>query len=153
MSRRNSNYINKESTFQHFKLLKDIPLCHRGAIFYYDPKDATRGSIASGCLKLAWLNGSCQDGLCAETIVFHASAIAESEWFQKVDWNYVTIVGKLQGFLNALGFRNLLGNYLLPFEIEEQITIFLIDKNPEIRELAGTLYEYLQREKQCQIPT
>lgn len=70
--------------YDYYELLKDIPLCKRGTIFYHDPKDTVRGSIANGCLKLAWLQGSCQNGLAGDAIVFHADARHDRDWFARV---------------------------------------------------------------------
>jgi hypothetical protein len=71
--------------YQMYKLLKPIPLCLEGTIFYYDPDDKINGSIGSGCLKLAWtLNGNCQSGLACGSIVFHATARHDTIWFQKI---------------------------------------------------------------------
>jgi len=48
-----------------------------------------KGSIGAGCLKLCWTpKGNCYgndvvNGLCAGTIVFHASAKDDERWFKK----------------------------------------------------------------------
>jgi hypothetical protein len=68
-----------------FRLKKDIPLAKAGTIFYYDVGDSVRGSPAAGCLKMAWTkDGGCQNQLCADTIVFHASATESEEWFERI---------------------------------------------------------------------
>ena len=68
-----------------YKLKKDIPLCKKGTIFYYDKSDHQKGSIGAGCLKLAWApDGNCQNNLCADTIVFHATAKDDKKWFEKM---------------------------------------------------------------------
>jgi hypothetical protein len=81
-----------QKSMDRYILQKDIPGCKAGALFVHDKNDKVRGSIAQGCLKLAWTdNGNCQQetrsntstGLCAETIVFHASVIKNEEWFIK----------------------------------------------------------------------
>jgi len=74
---------------QYYELLQDIPCVSRGAIFYWDKKDKKRGSIAEGCLKLCWTPSGGYYGnervlICANTIVFHASARFETEWFKEV---------------------------------------------------------------------
>lgn len=72
-----------------YKLKKDIPLCRAGTIFYYDHSDNVLGSEGAGCLKLAWgRNGNAQKSLdvpvCADTVVFHADARFNVDWFEKV---------------------------------------------------------------------
>lgn len=68
-----------------YKLKKDIPLVKAGTIFYYDENDDILGSPGAGCLKLAWTqDNNCQSGLCADTIVFHANATKDREWFEKI---------------------------------------------------------------------
>lgn len=69
---------------EYYELLIDIGRVKRGTIFYYDPKDDIRGSIGAGCLKLAWSeDGNCQCGLCADTIVFHASMREDTNLFKR----------------------------------------------------------------------
>lgn len=70
---------------EYYRLLIDIGVVKSGTIFYYDPKDDIRGSFGAGCLKLAWTNdGNCQCGLCADTIVFHASMREDTSLFTRV---------------------------------------------------------------------
>lgn len=72
-----------------YKLKKDIPLCKKGTIFYYDKDDKRLGSIGNGCLKMAWTeDGNCQNMLCGDTIVFHANAIKDTKWFEKISEGY-----------------------------------------------------------------
>ncbi|TPF18027.1 hypothetical protein [Priestia megaterium] len=105
--------LNKErqKEMDKYMLLKDIPLVKAGAIFVHDKEDNIRGSIGSGCLKLAWTDdGNCQRetvnnrcaGLCADTIVFHAIAKDDSEWFVKVK-NEDKYKGILNNFVDKLG--------------------------------------------------
>lgn len=69
-----------------YELVRDLPLVKSGTIFYYDKDDVLKGSIANGCLKLAWSKiGGCQHGLCADTIVFHSHAIKDEDWFRKIE--------------------------------------------------------------------
>jgi hypothetical protein len=76
--------------YNFYELLKDIPCVDAGAIFYWDKNDDRLGSIAEGCLKLCWTpDGSCYSskttlGVCGDTIVFHASARNDSNWFKLV---------------------------------------------------------------------
>lgn len=73
-------------TMPIYKLKKDIPLVKAGTLFYYDANDCVLGSIGAGCLKLAWTSdGGCQHMLCADTIVFHANATEDREWFELVN--------------------------------------------------------------------
>jgi len=74
---------NEQYQMPLYRLKKDIPLARAGTIFYYDENDSRLGSIARGCLKMAWTkDGDCQNALCADTIVFHAEAINDTEWFE-----------------------------------------------------------------------
>lgn len=58
----------------YYALTQDVGELAKGTVFYYDPEDSVRGSIAEGCLKLAWSSkGNCQCGLCGDTVVFHAN--------------------------------------------------------------------------------
>lgn len=85
-----------------YKLKKDIPLVKAGTIFYYDENDDILGSPGAGCLKLAWTqDNNCQSGLCADTIVFHANAIHDEEWFEKIP----KIVKKSQGQKDGAQFK------------------------------------------------
>jgi hypothetical protein len=81
-----------QKTMDRYILQKDIPGCKAGALFVHDKKDKIYGSVMEGCLKLAWTDdGNCQKetntdtaiGLCAETIIFHASVLSNEEWFVK----------------------------------------------------------------------
>lgn len=75
-----------DSDTEYYKLLIDIGRVKAGTIFYYDPYDDVRGSIAAGCLKLAWTSrGDCQAGLCGDTIVFHASMKEDTSLFKRVE--------------------------------------------------------------------
>lgn len=66
-------------------LKQNIPGAKAGTIFYYDKDDAVKGSIAAGCLKMAWSeDGNCQNGLTADTIVFHADVRKDKVWFERV---------------------------------------------------------------------
>lgn len=58
----------------YYELTQDVGSMPKGTIFYHDTDDTVRGSIAAGCLKLAWTSkGNCQKGCaCADTVVFHA---------------------------------------------------------------------------------
>ena len=77
---------NEQYKFPLYRLKKDIPLAKAGTIFYYDCGDSDLGSSAEGCLKMAWTRtGNCQNGLCADTIVFHADAIDAAYWFEEID--------------------------------------------------------------------
>ena len=67
-------------TYALYTLLKDIPGLKAGATFYYDPSDAVRGSVALGCLKLAWTkNGDCQQDWVADVFVFPGQLISYKE--------------------------------------------------------------------------
>ena len=78
-----------------FRLKKDIPLAKAGTIFYYDREDHEKGSLAEGCLKLAWTaDGNCQGGLCADTIVFHANARGAVDWFEPVNKDTAEVILK-----------------------------------------------------------
>jgi len=67
-----------------YKLLKDVPGLRAGVVFVHDEHDAINGSPACGCLKLAWDDGSCQDGWCAETHIFPGQLINDKNWFVKI---------------------------------------------------------------------
>ena len=76
----------EDSDTEYYKLLIDIGRVKAGTVFYYDPYDDVRGSIAAGCLKLAWTSrGDCQAGLCADSIVFHASMKEDTSLFKRVE--------------------------------------------------------------------
>lgn len=64
-----------------YRLLKNIPGLKAGVVFLHDKKDRVKGSVGCGCLKLAWDNGNCQDGWCAETHVFPGQLAEDREWF------------------------------------------------------------------------
>lgn len=84
-STNNKNRAFRDSNTEYYKLRIDIGRVKAGTVFYYDPYDDIRGSIAAGCLKLAWTcDGNCQCGLCADTIVFHASMREDTSLFKKV---------------------------------------------------------------------
>jgi hypothetical protein len=67
-----------------YRLLKDIPGLNAGAVFLHDKKDHIKGSMGCGCLKLAWADGNCQQGWCAETHIFPGQLAEDEEWFARV---------------------------------------------------------------------
>lgn len=67
-----------------FELLKPMPGLPAGVIFVWDRSDAVKGSIADGCMKLAWNNGNCQASFCAETHILHAQTRELKDWFRPV---------------------------------------------------------------------
>lgn len=72
-------------TTDYYELQIDLGILKKGAIFYYDPNDSKKGSVASGCIKLAWTeDGDCQNSLCADTIVFHASYRFDETMFRRI---------------------------------------------------------------------
>ena len=76
----------RQKHMDKYVLLKNLPLVKAGTIFVHDKEDCFKGSHAGGCLKLAWTdNGDTQHGLCVETIIFHADAIKETDWFRKIE--------------------------------------------------------------------
>lgn len=81
----NKNRAFGDSNTEYYKLRIDIGRVKAGTIFYYDPYDDIRGSIAAGCLKLAWTSeGNYQCGLCGDTVVFHASMREDTSLFKRV---------------------------------------------------------------------
>lgn len=75
-------YSDKDT--EYYVLQKPLGKIPSGAIFYYDPLDNVRGSLAQGCLKLAWTeDGDCCGGFAGDTIVFHASFRNDKTMFQK----------------------------------------------------------------------
>ena len=85
-----------------YELLHNIPCAKAGTIFYWDKFDKVKGSIAEGCLKMAWTKeGNAQNNLCADTIVFHANAKDDKCWFKKLnnetfkDYEYIVTSIKL----------------------------------------------------------
>lgn len=79
-----------DGNYNFYKLLQNVPGIDAGAIFYWDKNDDIYGSIAAGCLKLCWNPyGGCycssnNYGLAGDTIVFHASAREDENWFKLV---------------------------------------------------------------------
>lgn len=136
--------------FQHYKLLRDIPLCPAGSIFYYDYNDQVKGSISSGCLKLSWIEGHCQNNLCSDTIIFHANAISLSDWFQPISYEYVELVAKLGSRLrHALSedidclFTDMDYSSLEPCNILKNINLCLTNPDAETRLLAEKLQKLI----------
>ena len=88
-----------------YKLKKDIPCIKAGAIFYWDEEDSIYGSSMMGCLKLCWTpDGNCYDGLCGGTVIFHAKAMDETEWFEKIEKIYPEEM-TVQDIEEKLGFK------------------------------------------------
>ena len=84
--RRNRAYGDPKGT-EYYKLQINIGAAGAGTVFYYDPDDSVRGSIAEGCLKLAWsADGDCQcePMLAGEAIVFPASFRKDKRVFERV---------------------------------------------------------------------
>jgi len=129
------------SVYQHYRLLKDIPCCPAGTIFYYDPHDQKRGSISRGCLKLAWLGGGCQNMLCGDAIAFHVKAIEEEDWFYPVHYKYVEALAGLKSALNKEAVE------IDQYRVEDQIHLYLIDTNKDVRKWAAQFYRYLGQAK------
>jgi len=73
-----------DSNVDYYSLNYDLGRVNRGSIFYHDKKDNIRGSLMEGCLKLCWTpDGNVYGGLCADTIIFHAS-FRQTDMFSKV---------------------------------------------------------------------
>lgn len=69
----------------YYKLMKSIPGLKKGAVFYHDTADHIRGSIAYGCLKLAWApKGDCQQAWCGGTFVFPGQLVNDVLSFKKL---------------------------------------------------------------------
>lgn len=71
-----------------YKLKVNIPGLEKGALFYHDTDDSIRGSIAHGCLKLAWINGNCQQDWCGDTFVFPGHLVKDDDCFEKINKKY-----------------------------------------------------------------
>jgi hypothetical protein len=82
--------ISSVTILDAYRLRKPIPGLPAGVVFLHDPNDSLRGSIALGCLKLAWKKGNCQRiaselGWCGSTFVFPGQLTQDDEWFEKID--------------------------------------------------------------------
>ena len=121
MGRKGSNITSSEQrNMDRYILQKDIPGCNAGALFVHDKEDDIYGSIAQGCLKLAWTDsGNCQKetqvngvaGLCGGTIIFHASVLRTEEWFVKESKHNRShfkqkLIDKVKDLLNFLETEN-----------------------------------------------
>ena len=74
-----------DKKYDYYRLTKDFGVLKKGAIFYHDPDDHTRGSQRDGCLLLCWTpDGNCYGGICGGTVALHYS-FAKTDWFEKVD--------------------------------------------------------------------
>ena len=72
--------------YDYYRVKKDCLGLKAGAIFYHDTTDKVNGSIAAGCLKLAWdADGNCSFGPCGDTYVLHASAREDTEFLELID--------------------------------------------------------------------
>jgi hypothetical protein len=92
----------RQETMDKYMLLKDMPGLKAGAIFVHDTEDCIRGSFGDGCLKLAWINGDCQQGFCADTFSLHASVRRNEEWFKKIEQKHSwtqTLLNMITGLL------------------------------------------------------
>jgi len=79
----------KKVNMKAYKLLMPMPGLSAGAVFLHDKKDAIKGSIGCGCLKLAWKNRNCQDGWCAETHILPGQLAEDLNWFKEIKHNDV----------------------------------------------------------------
>jgi hypothetical protein len=74
------------SNYDYYRLKKSCLGLDAGAIFYHDKEDRELGSLAAGCLKLAWdADGNCDFGTCSDTYILHACAINDIEYLEKVN--------------------------------------------------------------------
>lgn len=93
--------------YEFYILQHDLPCVSAGAVFYWDKKDTIYGSIVEGCLKLCWTeDGYCYGndrnyGLAGNTIIFHASAREDKEWFLHYNFRQMT-VGEIE---KELGYK------------------------------------------------
>jgi hypothetical protein len=75
-----------EKGYDYYRLKKDCLGLKQGAIFYHDKKDQDLGSIAEGCLKLAWdVDGNCDFSSCGDTYILHARAKNDVEYFELIN--------------------------------------------------------------------
>jgi hypothetical protein len=80
---RDYNLSKRQIDMDKYILKKEMCGLPKGTIFVHDTEDEIRGSIAKGCLKLAWADrGQCQSGYCGGTFVLHASVRKNKEWFE-----------------------------------------------------------------------
>lgn len=77
----------RQKSMKKYILQRDMPGIRAGTIFVHDTEDTIRGSIAEGCLKLAWTKeGNCQlDGYVADSFVLHAKVRKDPKWFKPVE--------------------------------------------------------------------
>ena len=72
----------------------EIPGLPAGVVFIHDENDHIKGSIACGCLKLAWRKGDCQgselERWCAKTHIFPDQLIDDKRWFKPTRNPYYT---------------------------------------------------------------
>jgi hypothetical protein len=73
----------RQSKMKRYILQKDMPGIKKGAVFVHDEEDRIYGSIAGGCLKLAWDNRMCQQGYVGGTFVLHANVRKDPNWFRE----------------------------------------------------------------------
>nr|WP_156736329.1 hypothetical protein [Mycobacterium sp. E3298] len=89
MHKRNYPYIldrNRQQKMKKYILQKDMPGCKKGTVFVHDTEDDIVGSLAAGCLKLAWTDkGNCQETAqyCGGSFILHASLKDDPEWFKE----------------------------------------------------------------------
>lgn len=84
---RKANLAFGNKDIEYYELQQEFGPLNRGAIFYWDEDDDIRGSIAEGCLKLAWSHkGDCQCGYAGDTFIFHAELRKDPRLFKLAQW-------------------------------------------------------------------
>jgi hypothetical protein len=73
-----------KSVLPAYRLLKPAFGLPAGTIFVHDESDSVLGSPAHGCMKLAWVNGSCQAGWCGHVFILPGQMASDAEWFAHV---------------------------------------------------------------------
>ena len=75
-----------EKGYDYYRLKKDCLGLKAGATFYHDKDDHELGSIAQGCLKIAYdATGNCDYGPCGDTYILHASAIRDTDFLELIN--------------------------------------------------------------------
>lgn len=76
----------KKSPLRAFKTTFAMPDHPVGTVFVHDPNDFEKGNIGNGALRLAWIDGNCQNDWCGGAIGFPGQYARKHylEWFREI---------------------------------------------------------------------
>ncbi len=76
----------KNNFLRAFKTTFPMPDHPAWTIFVLDPNDSKKGNLGHGALRLAWIDGNCQNNWCGGAVAFPGQYARPGyeKWFQEI---------------------------------------------------------------------